>query len=164
MNGLRSLRESMFPFDLKGRTRRFHGRRGITPIKSKKKRIIKTRSQRRFLAEAEPQNSGILSANRVENVSIQQHTSARSGEERSSHDEKEHSEHQGEERDQGSGDHGKREDTQKCQEADKCGNGEDSEFTVHPGSFQGVPRLSEHADTVKANETELKTEGSPIND
>lgn len=154
MNGLRSLRESMFPFDLKGRTRRFHGRRGITPIKSKKKRIIKTRSQRPV----------ILSANRVENVSIQQHTSARSGEERSSHDEKEHSEHQGEERDQGSGDHGKREDTQKCQEADKCGNGEDSEFTVHPGSFQGVPRLSEHADTIKANETELKTEGSPIND
>lgn len=158
MNSLRPLREALF--GIRNKTRRCYGRRGLTPIRSKKKRILKTRSQRRFLAEAETQNSVILSASKVENVSIQQHTGSRSEKERSTDDEKEYCEHQGREGSEDSGDHGKREDTQECEEVNKCGNEEDSEFAVHPGSFQGVSRLSEHADTVKTNETELKTEES----
>lgn len=136
MNGLRALR-------VLNRTRRFHGRRAITPLRPKRKRILKTRCH-----------------TKVGNVSIQQHTGSRSDGKWSSQDQKEHSEHQGREGNKIGGDHGKWKDSEECEELDQCGNEEDSELTVHPGSLQEVSRLPEYASSDSTNETELKGEGS----
>jgi hypothetical protein len=143
MNGLRAL--VPLTLGLRNRTRRLHGRRGITPIKSKRKRILKTRCSK--------------PSTKVENgISIQQHTSPRSSEERSFCDEKEHSEHKQWKGDKISGDHGKREDEKECQEVEQCGNQEDSTESVHPGSLPELSQLSEDAVTLNTNETGLQEE------
>lgn len=143
MNGLRSLVPQTL--GLRNRTRRLYGRRGITPIKSKKKRILKTRYSK--------------PSAKVENgISIQQHTSPRTPGEWSSCDQKEHSEHNQWKGDKDSGDHGKWEDTEECQEIEQCGNQEDSTESVYPGSLQELQQLSEDAVTLNTNETGLQEE------
>jgi len=143
MNGLRSLVPRAL--GLRNKTRRLHGRRGITPMKSKKKRILKTRCSKPSI--------------KVENgISIQQHTSPRTPEERSPRDEEKHSKHNQWKGDKDSGDHGKWEDTEECQEIEQCGNQEDSTESVHPGSLPELQQLSEDAVTLNTNETGLQEE------
>lgn len=125
-----------------GGTRRIQGRRGITPIRSKKKRIVKTRSSKR-----------------VENgVPVQQHTSTRSHREWEKEREKEQCTDCKWKGDQDSGGDRKWDDSQEHKEAVQRGNQEDSEQSVHPGSLQELCELSELAVTDITNETELQEE------
>ena len=138
MNGFKTLRA------LGNKTRRFQGRRSITPIKPKKKRIVKTRYVKK-----------------VENaVSIQQQSSSRSDGKWSAQDQKEYSGDFQWEGNKDGGNHGKREDSQKHKEAECGGNQKDSTESVYPGSLQELHELSELAVTDITNETELKEEGS----
>ena len=136
MNGTKTLR------GLGGKTRRITGRRSVTPIKPKRKRILKTRYTKK-----------------VENgVSIQQHSSSRGHGKRKKETEKEYCgdcERQG---DKDSGTDGKWKDAQEHQETVNCGNEEDSAESVYPGSLQELYELSELAVVDITNETELQEE------
>jgi len=139
MNGFRTLRA------LGNTTRRVQGRRSLTPIRPKKKRILKTRSGKR-----------------VENgLPIQQFTGSRSARERCSQSKKEHSRDSQWKGNEDSGNHGKWEDSEKHQEAESLGDEKNSEQSVYPGSLQELHELSEHAVTEIPNETEFKEEGIP---
>lgn len=138
MNGTKTLR------GLGAKTRRITGRRSITPIKPRKKRVLKTRYRKR-----------------IENgVSIQQHSGSRSdgkwptkGQEELGGD----CEWKG---DKDSGDYGKWQDAEEHKEAQCGGNPKDSTESVYPGSLQELHELSELQDAVAdiTNETELQEE------
>jgi hypothetical protein len=123
-------------------TRRIQGRRGITPIKPRRKRILKTRSRKS-----------------VENgVSIQQHTGSRSDGKWSAKDQTELG---GDCEWKGNKDSGvdrERKDSQEHKELVNCGNEEDSAESVYPGSLQELHELSELAVADITNETELQEE------
>lgn len=136
MNGTKTLR------GLGGKTRRLQGRRSVTPIKPRRKRILKTRYRKR-----------------VENgVSIQQHSSSRSDGKRSTEGQKEQCGDCERKGDKDSRGDREREDTQEHQEANSCGNEEDSAESVYPGSLQELHELSELAVADITNETELQEE------
>ncbi len=136
MNGTKTLR------GLGGKTRRITGRRSVTPIKPRRKRILKTRYRKR-----------------VENgVSIQQHTGSRSDGKWREEDEEEHSRDKEWKGIQDCGTDRKWEDSQEHQETVQCGNTENPAKSVHPGSLQELHELSQLAVADITNETELQEE------
>ncbi len=138
MNGTKTLR------GLGQNTRRLHGRRSVTPIKPKKKRVLKTRYRKR-----------------LENgVSIQQHSGSRSDGKWPEKGQKELCRDCEWKGNQDSGNHGKREDSEEHKEAQCVGNQKDSTESVYPGSLQELHELSELQDAVVdiTNEAGLQEE------
>lgn len=122
-------------------TRRFTGRRGLTPIKSKHKvHLRKTRGHKVEYKQYVP---------------ILKHASAKQHDERKEDDKSEYS--QGEERQghQDSTHEGKREDTQEHSQVEQGGNTENSKESIHPGPLQALLRLLE---STAAYEEDDKTE------
>jgi hypothetical protein len=136
MNGTKTLR------GLGGKTRRITGRRSVTPIKPRRKRILKTRYRKR-----------------VENgVSIQQHAGSRGDGEWREEDEEEYCRDSEWKRNKDGGTDRKWKDTQEHKETVKCGNTENPAKSVYPGSLQELHELSELAVADITNETDLQEE------
>jgi hypothetical protein len=125
-------------------TRRLHGRRAITPMKSKAKKVAikKTRSTHRIET----------------NVQLPKHTGSRNGRERSPSCENQHSGHQEREGDKDSHSEGKRKDTEEHQDLITEGNKSHPECTIHPGSLQELRELSELAFHDEEDKTEHQEE------
>jgi hypothetical protein len=125
-------------------TRRLHGRRAITPMKSKGKKVAikKTRSSHKVEA----------------NVQLPKHTSSRNGSQRSSSTENQHSIDQERKGNKDSGSEGKREDTKEHQEVITEGDKSNQECTIHPGSLQELRDLSELAFHDEEHKTEHQEE------
>lgn len=144
-DSLSLLRLKKFPT----KTRRFHGRRAITPIRNRKnKRYARTRSHNRV----EESNA----------VPVLQPADSHIGEKQEKDDKKEHSGCEKREGDKDSRDEGKREDAEKHKTPHTEGDSQHSELTVHPGSVQGLPTNtsedSENAVTASSNATHLEEE------
>jgi len=144
-DSLSLLRLKKFPT----KTRRFHGRRAITPIRNRKnKRYARTRSHNRV----EESNA----------IPVLQQTDSHVGEKREEDHKKEHSRCEKREGDKDSRDEGKREDAEKHETPETEGDSRHSELTVHPGSVQGLPintsEDSENAVSASSNVTHLEEE------
>jgi hypothetical protein len=140
MDGTKTLRRYF-------QTRRFTGRRGITPMKSKhRKPIPKTRGHK------------------VEKkyVPIRKLTDAQQHSERNSQNKDECCEDSERKRDQNSDREGEGKDKEEHSQTEQGRNTENSEKSVHPGPLQTVSGLSEqsaaHAETA---ETEIESEELP---
>jgi hypothetical protein len=103
-------------------TRRLHGRRAITPMKSKGKKVAIKKTRCHHKVET--------------HVQLPKHTSPRNVHERSPPSENQHCLHQERKGNKDSGGEGKREDTEEHQETITQGSQSDSECTIHPGSLQ----------------------------
>jgi DNA polymerase sigma len=126
-------------------TRRFTGRRGITPMKSKhKKSVPKTRGHK---VEKRPY------------VPIRKHTGSQQHEQRTTTDTKEHSEDTERKGDQDShSDEGRKNEEEHAQ-INEGRDTENSDKSVHPGPIQAVPHLYKWcADDTEADETEIESE------
>ena len=144
-DSLSLLRLKKFPT----KTRRFHGRRAITPIRNRKnKRYARTRSHNRL----EDSNG----------VPVLQRTDSHVGEKREEDDKKEHSRCEKREGDKDGLNEGKGAHAEKHETSDTQGDSQHSELTVHPGSVQGLPTNtsedSENAVSASANATHLEEE------
>ncbi len=123
-------------------TRRFTGRRGITPIKTRQKRIIPKTHR-----------------HRVEDVPIHKHPIPQLSSERKKADKGQYSEDSKREGNQGGHDQGKREDTKEPTPLKSIGNQEDTKESVHPGTLQEVQQLSEqYAFHETSDKTEIEAE------
>ena len=122
-------------------TRRFTGRRGLTPIRTKQKKTIpKTRGHK---VEKKPY------------VPLRKHTSTQQLGERQATDQEKHSQDQQREGDQGSGRGGKREGEEEHQEIIEVRDTENSTESIHPGPVQTVSALPEQAAVHTSSETPL---------
>ena len=124
------------------KTRRFTGRRSITPMRSKhKKSIQKTRHHK------------------VEkrHVQLLKHTSTQYDGGRQGEDQNQCSEHSQREGNQDGDGQGEWKDTEILQEAELLRNTENSEKSVYPGPIQTLPHLSE-SQISAGNETYDKTQ------
>jgi len=144
-DSLSLLRLKKFPT----KTRRFHGRRAITPIRNRKnKRYARTRSHNRL-----EESNG---------VPVLQRTDSHVGEKREEDDKKEHSGCEKREGDKDGLNEGKGAHAEKHETPDTERNSQHSELTVHPGSVQGLPTNtsedSENAVRASANATHLEEE------
>lgn len=130
-------------------TRRFTGRRGLTPMKTKhRKTIPKTRGHR---------------VGKKIHVPVLKHTSPQRDGEWGTEDENKHSEHQGQEGNQNSGSQGKREDTKEHTQVEQSGNSENSEKSVHPGPIQTLPDMPEQSAVHETSDkTEIEAEELPL--
>lgn len=136
MNESRSLRRYL-------QTRRFSGRRGITPMRTKHRRsIVKTRSHK------------------VEkpDVSIRKHTISRINRKWKEENTQEYCEDKKRKGDENSSHGGEWEDTEKCSQVEQNGNQEDSTESIHPGLIQTLPPMSEQKQTTADDETSDQTE------
>jgi hypothetical protein len=126
-------------------TRRFTGRRGITPMKSKHKKIAKTRNHK---------------VEGKRNVQLLQHTKSRNDEEWKDTGSQEYCEDSKRQGDKDSGCQGKWEDTKECAQTNQGGNTENTEKSIHPGPIQTVSNVSESAtaDDKEADKTEIEAE------
>ena len=141
------VQKSLDPRSLKRyvQTRRFTGRRGLTPMKTKhRKTIPKTRGHR---------------VEKKQYVQLRKHSNPKQQDERQGSDKNEHC--KGEER-KGCEDSSlerEREDTKKHTQIDQRGDTEDSEESIHPGLIQTLSRLPEQTETTTAvHETSDKKE------
>ena len=144
-DSLSLLRLKKFPT----KTRRFHGRRAITPIRNRRnKRYARTRSHTRV----EESNA----------VSVLQRTDSHVGEKREEDDKKEHSRCEKREGDKDGLNEGKGTHAENDEAPDTQGDSQHSELTVHPGSVQGLPTNtsegSENAVSASSNATHLEEE------
>ena len=141
MDGAKSLKRYF-------QTRRFTGRRGITPMKSKhKKSVAKTRGHK---VEKKPY------------VPIRKHTGPQQHGERQGKDKDEHSDNQKREGDQDSGGEGGKEDKEEHTQVDKGGDTENSEKPVHPGPIQAASEMHQSgAVDAQTSETEIEAEELP---
>ena len=126
-------------------TRRFSGRRGLTPMRTKHRRSVpKTRSHR---------------VEKKADVSVRKHTISHvnrkwkeANEEECCQDTKREGDKDG---DSGSG----RKDKEKCSQIEQIGDQQDSKESVHPGPIQAVPGLSEQSAYDQTSEqTEIEAE------
>lgn len=144
-DSLSLLRLKKFP----RKTRRFHGRRAITPIRNRKnKRYARTRSHTRV------EESNV--------VPVLQRTDSHVGEKREEDDKKEHSRCEKREGDKDGLNEGKGAHAENDEASDTQGDSQHSELTVHPGSVQGLPTNtsegSENAVSASSNATHLEEE------
>lgn len=122
-------------------TRRFTGRRGLTPIKTKQKKSIpKTRGHK---VEKKPY------------VPLRKHTSSQQSGKRQTTDQEKHSQDQQREGDQVGCCGGERKDEEKHQEVVQCRDTENSTESIHPGPVQTLSALSEQAAVHAPSETPL---------
>lgn len=122
-------------------TRRFTGRRGLTPIKSKHKaHLRKTRGHK---VEYKPY------------VPILKHTGSQQHDERKEDNKSEYSQSEKRQGNEDSHHEGKREDTQEHSQVKQGGNTENSKESIHPGPLQALLRLLE---STAACEEDDKTE------
>lgn len=125
-------------------TRRFTGRRGITPMRSKHKiRVTKTRGHK---------------VERRNHVPILKHTSSQQHGERKEDDKDEHSENTQRQGNQDSCDERKWEDQKEHTQVKQRGNTENSEESVHPGALQAMCGLSEQQQLSAEYEASDKTQ------
>jgi hypothetical protein len=129
-------------------TRRFTGRRGVTPIKTKQKRTIpKTRSHR---VETKPY------------VPLREHTGSHESSERQAADKEKQCEDPKREGDQISCLDGEWQNKEECEKAQSEGNTENSTESIHPGPIQTVYTLSpDSADDKTYEETRVESEVIP---
>ena len=128
-------------------TRRFTGRRGITPMKSKHKKIIKTRSHK---------------VEGKRNVQLLQHTKSRNDEEWKDTDTQECRENSERKGNKDSGFDGKWQDAQECPQVNQGGGSENSEKSIHPGPIQALSGLPESAAvSPTSDETQIESEELP---
>ncbi len=136
-------------FRFPSKTYRFTGRRGLTPMKTRQKRLI-------------PQTRRQMSKNTVENgIPLRKHTDSQLHGEREKTDKSQHGKNQQREGNQGSQDHGKREDAQKQTQVESIGNKENTEESVHPGTLQTLHPMSEQsisACDTQTDKTEIEAE------
>ena len=125
-------------------TRRFKGRRAITPMRSKHKcQIKKTRGHK---VEKRP------------HVPLLKHTGSLHPGEREEKDKSQLSEHPQRQGNQDSDNQGGEENKKEHSQAEQVRNTENSEKSIHPGPVQTVPHMSQ-SDTLAADdETYDKTE------
>ena len=142
MNGALTLRG--FPIQRSGKwkTRRFHGRRSITPMKHKGRKPAKTRCHNR------------------NGVQLREHTSSFHDNERQGENKDQHCENQKREGDKDSECSRERKDTEVHEEVIQLGNSEHSEKPVHPGSVQELRELS--ASVQVTDETDQQEEEPPF--
>lgn len=127
------------------KTRRFSGRRGLTPMKTKhRKSVAKTRSHR---------------VEKGADVSIRKHTISCINRKWKEENEKEYREDQERKGDK-DGDPGAREeDKEEYSQIEQNRDIPDSKESVHPGLVQAVPGLSEQsADDQEGDQTEIEAE------
>lgn len=138
MDGIKSLKRYF-------QTRRFTGRRGITPMKSKhRKSVPKTRSHK---VEKKPY------------VPIRKHSVSQCPGERKAADTEKHSENQEWQRNEDSDSNERRKTQEEHTQVDQGGNTENSEKPVHPGPVQTLPELHKGcADDTETAETEIEAE------
>ena len=128
-------------------TRRISGRRGLTPIRSKKKAVPKTRGHK---------------VEKKRYVPLRKHTGSQHTEERVPGDTDKHSEDSERQGNQDSHDSGTRQDTEKHTQAESIRAEEDSTESVHPGPVQTLPDMSEQTAVVKtADKEEIEAEVLP---
>lgn len=132
-------------------TRRFSGRRGVTPMRTKhRKPVTKTRS------------------NRVEkrsDVSVRKHTISCVNRKWKEENEKEHRNDQERKGDKDCDSGGGEEDKEECSHVEQRGDSADPEESVHPGLVQTLsglleqtPQSNECADDQEADQTEIEAE------
>lgn len=125
------------------KTRRYTGRRSITPMKSKhRKTIPKTRHHK---------------VERKTHVPVLQHTGSQQLSERKEADKDQHSQHTKWEGNQDSHSPGERKDTQEHSQVEQVRNTENSEEPIHPGLIQTLPDLSQ-SEITAVDQTSDKTE------
>ena len=141
MDGTKTLRRYF-------QTRRFKGRRGITPMKTKhKKPIPKTRGHK---VERKPY------------VPIRKLTNAQQHGQRDTKDKDEHCKDSQREGDQDSHHEGERKDQEEHTQVEPSRATENSEKSVHPGPLQTVPGLPEQtAAHTETDETQIESEELP---
>jgi hypothetical protein len=129
-------------------TRRFTGRRGLTPIKTKQKRTIpKTRSHR---VETKPY------------VPLREYTGSFESRERQATDKEKHCEDPKWEGDQISCLDGEWQNKEECEKTQSEGNTENSAESIHPGPIQAVSTLHpESADDQTGYKNEIESEVIP---
>jgi hypothetical protein len=113
----------------KWKTRRFHGRRSVTPMRHKSKKPSKTRC----ISKVERTD--------FHGIPIRKHTSASQSDERDTQNKDEHCEDQERKGNKDCDDEGKRKDAEVHEEVEPLGNSEYSEQPVHPGSIQELREL-----------------------
>lgn len=125
-------------------TRRFTGRRGLTPMRSKHKiRVTKTRGHK---------------VERRNHVPILKHASSQQHGERKEDDQNQHSEDTQRQGNQDSCDERKREDEKEHTQIEQIRNTENSEKSVHPGTLQAMCGLSEQQQLSAEYEASDKTQ------
>ena len=126
------------------KTRRYTGRRSLTPMRSKHKTIGKTRGHR---------------VEKKRNVQLFHYTNSQYDGEREGTDKNKHSPGAQGEGDQNSDSQGKREDTEINEEAEQIRNTEDSKESVHPGPLQTLSHVLEStADYEKQDKEGIEAE------
>ena len=127
-------------------TRRGTGRRGLTPIKTRQKRLI-------------PKTHRSNHHHRVDDVSVYQHSGTQHDSKRKGSGSCEHSQHQEWKGDQGSTDNQGRKDEKEQTPIDEEGDKQYSTEQVHPGTLQEVQQLFEQdAFQETADKTEIEAE------
>ncbi len=136
-------------FRFPSKTLRFTGRRGLTPMKTRQKRLI-------------PKTRRHLSKNTVEDgIQLRKHTDSQLDGERKKTDESQHRENQEREGNQGSQGGGKREDTQKQTQLEQSRDQQNTEESVHPGTLQTLHPMSEQSISAcdpQTDKTEIEAE------
>lgn len=118
-------------------TRRFTGRRGLTPMKTKhRKTIPKTRGHK---------------VEKKQHVQLPKLSNPKRHDERQEGDKNEHCESEEWKGGEDSCYQGERKDTEKHTQIDQRGDTEDSEESIHPGLIQTLPRLPEQATIAKTS-------------
>ena len=126
-------------------TRRITGRRSITPIRSRHKKLIK--KTRGHKVERKPY------------VSILKHATAHSDEKRNQADKSEFSDDQERKGDKDGSLDGEWKDPQEHTQVEQSGTTENSEESVHPGPVQTVPHMPEStASSETSDKTEIESE------
>lgn len=120
-------------------TRRISGRRGLTPIRSKKKVVSKTRGHK---------------IEKKRYVPLRKHTGPQHNEGRKNGLKDQYSEDSQRKGDEDGSDSGKREDTEEQTHVEQVGSKEDSAESVHPGPLQTVPDLLEQTAVVQTSDKE----------
>jgi len=134
----------MSSFPTLGCTRRIKGRRALTPMRSKRKKHIKTRS-----------NPSVK-----RNVLVSKPSDTRLDSQRSQSGKKEQCDSEGKQGSQGSGDQSEQQSPQVIETLDDRGDQCNSNRPIHPGSIQGLPNAN--ASQHELDETELQEEEPPF--
>ncbi len=125
------------------KTRRYLGKRCLTPMRSKHKRSAgKTRGHK---------------IEKRDHVSLLKYTSSQHHGKREGTDKNEHGEYQEWQGNQNSDSEGKRQDTEINEEAEQIRNEEDTKESIHPGPVQTLLHMSEQQISA-GNQTPDKTD------
>jgi hypothetical protein len=131
--------EGKAPLGRYPQTRRISGRRGLTPIRSKKKVVLKTRGHK---------------VEKKRYVPLRKHTGSQHTEERLPSDTDKHSQDSEWKGDQDGHDSGTRHHTEEQTHVEQIRDEKDSTESVHPGPLQTVSELLEQTAVVQTSDKE----------